>query len=211
MTASSRISSTEVHRLKRAPVSDALLPVVLERWSPRSFDSREVNPADLKRVFEAARWAPSSFNEQPWRFIIGQRGSATFQKIASSLSAGNQPWAPNAPVLILGVAKTHFTQNNNPNYYALFDLGAASAIVTLQAASMGLATHQMAGYDREAARRSFGIPEEFAMGSVMALGYQGEPSALPNEKLIEMETSPRTRKPLSEIVLEAWGVPAMLA
>jgi nitroreductase len=205
------LSAQEAHQLKRAPAHENLLPVILERWSPRSFDSRDVSPADLKRVFEAAHWAPSSFNEQPWRFIVGRHGSETFQKIVSTLSAGNQPWAPNAPVLILGVAKTHFTQNNNPNYYALFDLGAASALVTLQAAALGLATHQMAGFDRDAARKTFAIPDEYAIGSVMALGYQGEPSALPSEKLIQMETSPRSRKPLSEIILEAWGVPAKLA
>jgi nitroreductase len=204
------LSAQETHRVKRAPAQNGLLPVILERWSPRSFDSRPVSPADLKRVFEAAQWAPSSFNEQPWRFIVGRHGSDTFQKIVSTLAAGNQPWAPNAPVLILGVAKTHFTQNNNPNYYALFDLGAASALITLQAAALGLATHQMAGFDRDAARRVFEIPEGFAMGSVMALGYQGEPSALPNEKLIQMETSPRSRKPMSEIVLSAWGVPENL-
>ena len=204
------LSAQEARNVKRAPVDDALLPVVLERWSPRSFDSRDVSPTDLKRMFEAARWARSSFNEQPWRFIVGPRGSETFQKIVSALAVGNQGWAPKAPVLILSVAKTHFSQNNTPNYYALFDLGAASALITLQAAALGLATHQMAGFDHDAARKALGIPEDYAMGSVMALGHQGEPSALPNEKLVAMETAPRTRKPLSEIVLSAWGEPANL-
>lgn len=204
------LSAQETRRVKRAPVSDGLLPVILERWSPRSFENRAVNPVDLKRVFEAARWAPSSYNEQPWRFIVGLRGSVTFQKIVSTLAVGNQTWAPKAPVLILGVAKTHFSHNNTFNHYALFDLGAASAVITLQAAALGLATHQMAGFDHDAARRELEVPDGYAVGSVMALGHQGEPSELPNEKLIASETATRTRKPLNETVLSSWGTPAQL-
>jgi nitroreductase len=204
------LSASEVDRLKHAPATDGVLPVVLQRWSPRSFDGREVSPADLEKVFEAARWAPSSYNEQPWRFIVGVRTSSTHSKIASSLMDFNKAWAPRAPVLILGVAKTRFSQNDAPNAYAIFDLGAASALITLQASALGLVTHQMAGFDHDAARKVLGIPETYALGSVMALGYQGEPSALPNDRLIALETAPRTRKPLSEIVFSAWGEPATL-
>jgi nitroreductase len=209
MTVSTQ-SAHEVHRLKHAQAIEGVLPVILERWSPRSFESREVDPADLKRVFEAARWAPSSFNEQPWRFIVAKRESETFNKIVATMTTGNQAWAPKAPVLILGITKKDSAQSGNPNRFAMHDLGAAMVLITLEARALGLATHQMAGFDEEAARKALGIPEEFAVGSIMALGYQGEPSALPNESLIAREIAPRTRKPLSELVFSAWGEPAKL-
>jgi nitroreductase len=205
------LSATEVHQLKQAPATEEVLPVMRSRWSPRSFSDREVSSSDLRKVFEAARWAPSSNNEQPWRFIVGRRNSDTFQKIASFLVSFNQAWAPKAPILILGIAKKQFSHNNAPNNFAFFDLGAATGFITLQAAGLGLSTHQMAGYDQGVARKAFQIPDEFDLGSVMALGYQGEPSALPNAKLLDSETSPRSRKPLSEIVLAAWGEPAQLS
>jgi nitroreductase len=187
-----------------------VLPAVLSRWSPRSFADREVSAAELKKVFEAARWTASAYNEQPWRFIVGTRNSETYKKIYSSLIGFNQGWAGTAPVLILGVASTKFTHNGSENQYGLYDLGAAASYLTLQASALGLTTHQMAGYNQEAARKAFGIPEDYALGSVIALGYQGEPAALSNEHMIEMEISPRTRKTVSEFVLSGWGEPAKL-
>jgi nitroreductase len=204
------LSAVEVHRLKQAPAVDGVLPVVLSRWSPRSFAARDVSPSDLRKVFEAARWAASSNNEQPWRFLVGIRNSSTHQKIFSTLVGFNQSWAGAAPVLILGVASSKFSHNGSPNAYALYDLGAASAILCLQAASLGLITHSMAGFDHDAARQAFGIPEDYVLGAVIALGYQGEPSALAHEKLIAQETAPRTRKPLTGFVLSEWGVAADL-
>ncbi|HUB31334.1 MAG TPA: nitroreductase family protein [Terracidiphilus sp.] len=204
------LSATEVHHLKQAPTDEEVLPVVRTRWSPRSFSDRQVSAADLRKVFEAARWAPSSFNEQPWRFLLGVRGSDAYQKIASALGEFNQSWALSAPVLILGAAKTRFTHNHAENIYGYFDLGAASGFITLQAAALGLHTHQMAGFDHDAARRAFQIPEEYVLGSVIALGYQGEPSALSKEQMVAQETAPRSRKSLSEIVFSAWGKPATL-
>jgi nitroreductase len=204
------ISSIEVNHLKQAPAIDGVLPAVLARWSPRSFADRDVSPADLRTVFEAARWAASSFNEQPWRFIVGLRNSLTYKKIFSTLIGFNQNWAGAAPVLILGAAKTKFSHNGADNRNALYDLGAASSYLTLQAASLGLTTHQMAGFDPAAARQALEIPEEYTFGAVIALGYQGEPSALPHPDLIAQETAPRTRKQLSEFVLSSWGTPANL-
>ncbi|MGD0546541.1 MAG: nitroreductase family protein [Terracidiphilus sp.] len=204
------LSAAEVNKLKQAPMIEGVLPVVLNRWSPRSFAGREVNPADLRRVFEAARWAASSSNEQPWSYLVGTRSSSTYKKIFSTLVGFNKEWAGAAPVLMLGVASTTFRHNGATNAYAFHDLGAASSYLTLQAAALGLSAHQMAGYDHAAARKLFEIPESYSLGSVIALGYQGEPSALSNEKLIAQETSPRTRKLLSEFVLSEWGTPADL-
>ena len=204
------LSAPEIDRLKHASANEEILPVMVARWSPRSFSSRPVSSAELRKVFEAARWAPSSYNEQPWRFIVGRKGTETFDKIASTLVGFNQQWASKAPVLILGIAKTKFSHNGSPNAYAVHDLGAAAGFITLQAAALGLATHQMAGFDHEAARRVLAVPEEYALGSVMALGYRSDPSELPTE-LVAQETAPRTRKPLSEIVLSGWGTSADLS
>jgi len=205
------LSATEVNKLKKAPAVEGVLPVVHTRWSPRSFTDRPVDPADLHKVFEAARWTASSSNEQPWRFLVGIRGSEPYRKILDSLVPFNQAWAKSAPVLILGVSKTKFSHNDAPNRVALYDLGAAASYLTLQAAELGLATHQMAGFDPEAARKSFEIPEDYLIGAVIALGYQGEPAALSNAQLIEREVAPRERKPLSEFVFSAWDTPAQLA
>ncbi len=202
------LSIEEVNRLKQAPPVEGVLPLFHSRWSPRSFSAREVSPADLEKVFEAARWAASSSNEQPWRFLVGTRNSSTHNKIFSTLVGFNQAWAGAAPVLILGVASTKMAHSGNPNGYALYDLGAASSYLTLQAAALGLVTHQMGGYDQGAARKVLEIPEDYALGSVIALGYQGEPAALANEQLVAREVAPRERKPLRDFVLSSWGTPA---
>ena len=205
------LSAGEVNQLKRAPAVEGMLPVIHQRWSPRSFADREVSQADLARVFEAARWAPSSNNEQPWRYLVGVRNSKTHAKIASTLAGFNKVWAPKAPVLILGVANTRFIRNGRPNDYALYDLGAATVLITLQAVALGLTTHQMGGFDHDAIRQVLEIPEDHALGSVMALGYLGEPAELADEHLIASEVAPRSRKPLREVVFSAWGEPAELA
>jgi nitroreductase len=205
------LSALEVNQLKQAPAVDGVLPLFHHRWSPRAFTDREVSPATLAKVFEAARWAASSYNEQPWRYLVGVRNSETYKKIFASLIGFNQGWAGSAPVLILGVASTKFSHNGTENGSALYDLGAASSYLTLQAAALGLATHQMAGYSHDAARAAFGIPEEYAFGAVIALGYQGEPATLSNEHMLAQEIAPRERKPLQDFVFSAWDKPADLA
>lgn len=204
------MSAVEIHHLKKAPAVDGVLPIFHIRWSPRSFSNREVAPADLARVFEAARWAASSFNEQPWRFLVGTHNSLTYKKIFDSLAPFNQSWAGAAPVLILGAAKTTFSHNNAPNRVAFYDLGAAASYLTLQAAALGLAAHQMAGFDPDAARKAFEIPENYLLGAVIALGYQGEPDNLHDERQRAQETAPRERKPLKDFVFSAWDTPAEL-
>jgi nitroreductase len=204
------LSASEVHQLKHASAPDNLIHAIRHRWSPRSFHDRDVSADDLKTVFDAARWAASSFNEQPWRFFAGRRNSETYEKIFSTLMEVNQQWAKTAPVLIMGVAKTKFSHNGAPNRVALYDLGAAAATLCYQATALGLHTHQMAGFNVDAARKVFNVPEEYIFGAVIALGYQGEPGALSNPQMLAQETSPRQRKPLSEIVLSGWDEPASL-
>lgn len=203
------MSATEVNKLKHAPEIEGLSRLFLDRWSPRAFSNREVSHADLKRVFEAARWAPSSGNAQPWRFIVGTRDSDTHAKIVSTLAGFNKEWAPKAPVLILGTTNA-VSARGAANAYAMYDLGAAAVSITLAAEALGLATHQMGGYDHDAARKVFAIPESYQLGSVMALGYQDEPAALGNDELISREIAPRTRKPLNEMIFSAWDEPIAL-
>lgn len=204
------MTAVEVEHLKHAPAVKGIIPAILHRWSPRSFSDRPVSPKDLHTLFEAARWAASSYNEQPWRFLVGVRGSETYQKILSSLIEFNQLWAKSAPVLILGATKTTFSNNNAPNAVALYDLGAAAATFCYEATALGLHTHQMGGYDRDIARKAFDVPDEFIFGAVIALGYLGEPSALTMPQMVQQEVAPRQRKPLSDIVFSAWNEPAKL-
>jgi len=204
------LTAIEVNKMKYPqPTTEGVLPIILERWSPRAFADRDVSSSDLRTIFEAGRWAPSSYNEQPWRFFVGHRNSETYKKILDALVPINQAWAKGAPVLILGVAKTRFSHNDSPNNYAAHDLGAAMALMALQATALGLAAHQMAGFNWVKARESFLIPETYTIGSVMALGYQGELSELP-QNFHAQEQSPRSRKPLSEIVWAEWDQPADL-
>jgi len=204
------LSAAEVSQRKQAIPVEGVLPAFHHRWSPRSFADKAVPTELLEKAFEAARWAASSSNEQPWRYLVGLKGDATYDKIFSVLVPFNQSWAKTAPVLILGVASTKFSNSREKNGYAFYDLGAASAYFTLQAAELGLATHSMAGFDNDAALKVLGVPEDFVVGAVIALGYQGEPAALGNEKMIATEEAPRQRKPVSEFVFSSWGVPAKL-
>lgn len=207
--AQANLSAQEVNQLKTAPEVEGVLPAFHRRWSPRAFDDREVPEELLRKVFEAARWAASSFNEQPWRFLVGRKGDSTYRKIFESLGEFNQKWAKTAPVLMLNAAHTRFSHNGSPNRVALYDLGAAASYMTLEAAALGLATHQMAGFDAEKAKKLFGIPEDYVMGAAIALGYQGDPQKLEDEGMRKQETSPRTRKPLGEFVFKDWGVGAL--
>lgn len=203
-------SAVEVHERKQAPSVEGVIPAIFQRWSPRSFSDKPVDKALVEKAFQAARWAASSFNEQPWRYIVGFKGDETYAKILSVLVPFNQSWANSAAVLILGFASTKFAHSGAENRFALHDLGAASAYFTLQAAELGLHTHSMAGLDYDAAIKVFDVPADFVTGAVIALGYQGEPGALPSEQMLAQEVSPRERRPLSETVFSAWGVPATL-
>ena len=198
------LSLEKVNKLQEIP---GLLPAIAHRWSPRSFRSEPVSPADLKTVLEAARWAASSSNEQPWRFLVGVQGSETHARLFATLVPFNQEWAAHAAVLILGLARTLTEHSARTNHYALYDLGQAAAQLAVQASALGLATHQMGGFDRDAARAAFSLPEDIALGSIIALGHQAEPAILTNEQLHQREVTQRTRKPLEAIAFSALNVP----
>ncbi|MBV8115126.1 MAG: nitroreductase family protein [Silvibacterium sp.] len=202
-------TTEEIEKLKHAPAVPGVIEVILERWSPRAFSAKPVSREHLRKIFEAARWAASSYNEQPWRFIVGHKGDPTYQKIFESLVAFNQSWAASAPVLILSAASKTFAHNGAPNRFAIHDTGAATAFIALQATALGLHTHSMAGFDPDKARAAFDIPDSYHIGAVTALGHLGDADNLP-EGLLERELAPRDRKALSEIVLSDWGHPAKL-
>ena len=203
----SELTPEEIEKLKHAPAIAGIPELILQRWSPRAFAEREIPADDLEKLFIAASWAASSSNEQPWRYLLGRRGDETYKKIFNSLVEFNQSWAKSAPVLLLSVAKKTFTQNASPNSYALHDTGAATAYLSLAATALGLHTHSMAGFNKDTARESFGIPSDYEIGAVTAVGYFGDPSSLP-EKLYKNETTPRTRKAVAEFVFSEWEKPA---
>jgi len=203
------ITPEEIEKLKHAPPVAGIPELILKRWSPRAFAEREIPSGDLEKLFVAASWAASSSNEQPWRYLLGRRGDETYKKIFDSLVEFNQTWAKSAPVLLLSVAKKAFTQNGSPNGCALHDTGAATAYLSLAATALGLHTHSMAGFDKDKARASFGIPSDYEIGAVTAVGYFGDPSTLP-DPLKEREVASRTRKPVAEFVFSEWEKPASL-
>lgn len=196
-----------VESLKHAPGVAGMLEPILHRWSPRAYADRDVPVEDLKKGFEAARWAASSYNEQPWRFLVGRRGDATYQKIFESLVPFNQDWAKQAPVLILSVARKHFAHNGQINRHYWHDTGAAMANFMVQITALGLHAHSMAGFDHEKAQKAFNIPDDFETVAVTAVGYQGDPDSLP-EGTRKSEIAPRTRKELKEFVFSEWEKPA---
>src|SRR5216684_8538754 len=191
---------------KLAPTDPRVHELIRERWSPRAFSDREVSWQDLRVLFEAAEWAASSFNEQPWRFIVATRADQpNWNKLLECLVEANQTWARNAPVLMLTAAKRTFSQTGKPNYHALHDTGMALAHLMLQATFMGLAAHSMAGFHHDKSRAAFSIPEDYDLGAAVAVGYPGDPASLP-PRLQAAEVAPRTRKPLSDFVFTGvWG------
>jgi nitroreductase len=194
-----------IESLKHAPGVAGMLDAILHRWSPRAWADRPVPPEDLKRGFEAARWAASCSNEQPWRFLVGRRGDAAFEKIAEALVPGNQ-WARSAPVLVLSAARRHFAQNGQSNLHAWHDVGAAMANFAVQITALGLHSHSMAGFDHEKAKALFAIPDDYDTVAVTAVGYFGDPESLP-EPLRKREETPRERRDLREFVFSEWEKP----
>lgn len=186
---------------KRAPTSLSILDAFRERWSPLAFSDRPVEQEKVDTLFEAARWAPSSFNEQPWRYVYAQKGDGAERSAMESLLMPGNDWAKKAGLLMVSFAKKTFTYNGKPNRHALHDTGAASAFLAAQLPSLGLIGHQMAGFDVAKANALLGVPEDFEPGSMIAIGYPGDPSLLP-ENLKEREAAPRSRKEQKEFIFK---------
>ncbi len=187
----------------RKPVesSEPIHPVLAERWSPRSFEhGAEISENDLTALIEAARWAPSANNLQPWKFIVAKHGDEKFEFIASTLAGFNKEWAPSASAFIVAIAEV-LNADETARHTALYDLGLAVGFLSVEAQHRDLVTHQMAGFDRDGLADHFQFSAALKAITVIAVGKQAHSSQLKSDALREREESPRTRKPLSEITL----------
>lgn len=184
---------------KPAPTDLPIHDLIRRRYSPRAFSERTIADQDLDVLFEAARWAPSCYNEQPWRFIVANRtDSDGFARMLACIVPGNTPWAQHAAVLCIGVTATTFRKNGKPNRHAWYDLGGAVQTLTVQATSMDLFLHPMAGFDPDKARATYAIPEGYDPAVAIAIGYRGDADALP-EPYRKLEHAARERLPLDTI------------
>ena len=185
-----KIANTEV------PINN----LIAERWSPRAFDSNYIITEDtIKSLFEAARWAPSCYGDQPWQFVLFKREDATaWARILNCLSIGNQNWAMNASILIVVCANKKFNHNNEPNRWSHYDTGAAAENICLQATALDLAAHQMGGFDQDKIRNLSHIPNEFDILACMVVGQPLHESKL-SQIQRDKETQARSRKPLEDI------------
>jgi nitroreductase len=191
--------------IKKANTKHDVLELIRDRWSARAFSNKSIDDKTLFTLFEAASWAASANNEQPWRYIYAKReDKEAFDKIVNCLMAGNQPWAKNAAVLIICVVKTTLGTENKLNIAATHDAGLANATLLLQAVSHGIYGHMMGGYDKAKTKEQFNVPEGYDTVLVMALGYLDSPETL-EEPFKTREISPRTRKDLSEFVFHKEG------
>lgn len=176
--------------------------LIQKRWSPRAFSSQPVEQEKVMALLEAARWAASSANEQPWRFICATKEQAErYDRLFECLNEGNQVWAKAAPVLIMTLVKTQLERNNKPNRWALHDLGLAIGNLTTQASALDLYVHSMGGFSVEKARQLFNLPSEIEPATMIAVGYLGAPDQLP-AGLKEREMAEQQRKALDELILE---------
>jgi nitroreductase len=184
--------------------------LIRRRWSPRAFVDRLVEPEKLLSLLEAARWAPSSYNYQPWSFIIATKDNPEeYNRLLDTLVEFNQGWAKAAPVLLIAVARLR-NEDGKENRHAFHDVGLALENLVLQATDLGLAVHQIGGFDVEKARAVYQIPEGFEPATAVTIGYAGDPQSLPNG-LKERELAPRSRKPLTEFVFTGqWGTASPL-
>lgn len=170
-----------------------IAPWIEKRRSLRSFADQEVEQEKIFSLFEAARWTPSANNEQPWCYVYATRNqSELYDKLFDALNEGNKLWAGKAPMLVLSLYRKNFSRNNSPNASALYDLGAANAMLSVEATRLGLNVHQMGGFDRERAKVNLNIPNTHAPAILMAIGYPGDAESL-QEPFRTRETAPRQR------------------
>jgi nitroreductase len=186
---------------KTATTSVKIHDLIQSRWSPRAFDpDKDVSHDNLLALLEAARWAPSCFNDQPWRYIVcvKSKDEASWQNALAILAEKNQQWAKNAPVLMLAIAMANFNHNGKPNRWAMYDTGSASVSLCLQATSLGLIVHQMGGFDADKSREVFNLPEDCQPMAMMAVGYQAEADSL-GADFRDAELAVRSRVPLEQL------------
>jgi nitroreductase len=179
------------------------------RRSPRAFSPKPIGKPEISSLFEAARWAPSSANEQPWYFVVAARDDgAPYSALLDSLMEGNRRWAEKAPLLVLGLAQSTYSRNGRAYKHASYDLGQSIALLSVQATALGLAVHQMGGFDPQKLAELYPVPEGFEPVIIFAVGYPDQPENLP-EELQKRELAPRTRKPLQSFVFtDGWGKPS---
>lgn len=193
---------------RRAETGVPIHDLLARRWSPRAFDANRSPGRDqLLALLEAARWSPSCNGDEPWRYLVWEKAADPqgWQQAFDCLSEGNRKWVRNVPVLMLGCAGSVFSHNGKANRWTQHDTGMASLSIALQALALGLAAHQMGGYDAEKARAAFAIPAEFTPMSMIAVGYQAGPEVLDDETRAK-ELKPRARRPLGEKFFRgAWG------
>ena len=190
-----------MNRHKRAEVDHPIEDVFVERYSPYAFDPRPVEAEKLRSVLEAARWAASSFNEQPWAFMVAERqDEAAFARMVGCLVEANQGWAQHAGVLMIAATKRQFSRNNKANRVCEHDVGLAAGNLTIQATLLGLAVHQMAGIDVTKTRHTYGIPEGWDPITAIAIGYAADPDEIGDDELAQRDRAPRTRRKLGEFV-----------
>jgi nitroreductase len=196
---------------KPAPVQIPIHELLSRRWSPRAFDARPIEADKLRSLFEAVRWAPSSNNEQPWRFIVaGKEQRPAYDRLLACLVEGNRTWASCAPLLVLSVARLNFEESGKPNRHALHDIGMATENLLLQATALDLAAHPMAGFNAEQARADLKIPSDYEPIAMIAVGYPGDPTILP-DRLKQRELAARERDQASAFVFSGeWGQPSPL-
>jgi len=195
---------------KPAETEQDIAPLLAERWSGRAFDaSTPVSREQIISLCEAARWAPSCYGDQPWRFLLWDRNqdASAWQKALDCLSPGNQEWAENAPLLILTTSVKTFSHNSSDNRWVGYDTGSASISVCLQATSLGLVSHQMGGYDADKLRNIFSLPDDIECWAMIAIGYPAPLDSLSEEQL-ERELKERSRRPLTEqFYINNWNNP----
>ncbi|MCX7115535.1 MAG: nitroreductase family protein [Gammaproteobacteria bacterium] len=193
---------------KPAKTKTSIDPLIAKRWSPRAFDeTRDLTTTQVTSLLEATQWAPSCYGDQPWYYVVCHKSAnpKAWEAAFSCLVPFNQDWVKHVPLLLLSTCKNHFHHNGEANHWAQHDTGAASENLCLQAASMGLAAHQMAGFDSDKAKACFQIPEGYTCLAMIAVGYQTTPEHLPSA-LQEAEAKERARNPLAQHFFNGtWG------
>jgi len=205
------MSTQDPFHPKVAQPDHDVIDVIRHRWSPRAFNAAlDVTPGELHSLFEAARWAPSSGNEQPWRFVFAhvRRSAEAYEALLASVTPRNRAWARHAPVLVLVAVRSTLERNGALNTHAWYDAGQAVAFLALQATAVGLSVRQMQGFDPALARVACSVPELFEPAVVMAVGRAGDPDLLEIEFHRDAERQPRHRRPIGEFVFHGgWGQP----